>query len=142
MFLGVLVPIAYAEAPIAPSSTVPPVLVAKRIPPQADPPKPPPVVTNDSNEVLLRKLQQCENPSGDPTTRILDVNGRYSHGNFMYQMQTWLAYSKLFGTTEENIYDPVLQEQVTIYILNRGGWKNWYNCSLKIGLNTGWNQAQ
>lgn len=46
-------------------------------------------------------------------------------------MATWLGYSKLFGTSKENIYDPLLQERVARYLLDRGESHHWANCARK-----------
>lgn len=72
----------------------------------------------------------CENPDDIPS--IIDSNGKRSYAFVMYQMQTWLSYSKLFGTTKENIYNDDLQRTVTLYILNNGGWRHWYTCAKAI----------
>lgn len=76
----------------------------------------------------IAELHLCENRGNTP--RILDVNGKYSYGYVMYQMETWLTYSKRFGTTPENIKDKDLQIEVTKYILDNGGWKNWWTCAI------------
>lgn len=80
----------------------------------------------------MLKLNQCENPSGNPNIKILDVNGWYSYGDFQYQMPTWLRYSKTMGTTKENINDPILQWAVTRHILDTKGSGDWWNCSKKV----------
>ena len=63
--------------------------------------------------------------------RVLDSNHKYSYGRFQFQMQTWLRYSSSFHTSADNIYDGQLQEAVALYILNDGGYRNWFNCSTK-----------
>lgn len=81
-------------------------------------------------------LAHCESHAST-TVRILDVNDRWSVGKYQYQYATWLAYSKQFGTTAENITDGDLQDRVTRYILDHGGWKNWYNCARKVSRSIG-----
>jgi hypothetical protein len=94
-------------------------------------------VQDTHKQQLLHNLSLCENPSQDPFNRILDVNGRYSYGDFMFQMSTWLSYSFL-GATEENIYDPILQAKIATYILDRGGWRNWWTCAQRASIPSKW----
>lgn len=109
VLLFALLPTAKAEAPIV-QSTVEPTQHVK---------------TN--KEAFQREISLCENPSQNPNTIILDVNNKYSYGNYMFQMGTWLQYKSL-GATPDNILDPVLQEKIARYILDRGGWRNWLHC--------------
>lgn len=70
---------------------------------------------------LCLKESKC-----NPTEKHLDVNNRYSYGCFQFQMGTWLAYAKRFGTTEGNIYDCALQRKVARYIITiEHGWRHW-----------------
>lgn len=73
----------------------------------------------------------CES-RGDPQAAIVDTNGYWSRGILQFQLATWLAYADRFGTTRENVFDPELQEKVAIYILDNGGWRNWYTCAQKV----------
>lgn len=83
----------------------------------------------DPQVVWMDALAQHE--SGDDCTlKHLDTNGYYSYSKYQYQMSTWLKYSKLFGTTKENIYSCVLQDTVTRYILDTKGSQDWYNSTL------------
>lgn len=110
------------SAQTARSETLPPevpVVVAPAVP--------------DTKLVWIRKLEACEDPTGNTTIKILDVNDKYSYGVLQFQMATWLSYGKKFGTTADNIYDKTLQESVARSILDAGGWHNWYNCTKKIG---------
>jgi len=79
----------------------------------------------------LDKLSFCES-SNRVNLKTLDTNNHYSYGLYQFQMRTWSNYKEL-GTTQENIYDPVLQRLVAKHILDRGGQNNWYICSKRIG---------
>ncbi len=46
----------------------------------------------------------------------------------MFQMTTWVSYSKSFGATAANIEDPVLQHEVTRNMLDQGLGRNWLTC--------------
>lgn len=76
-------------------------------------------------------LIQCES-GGKADIKVLDSNDKYSYGILQFQMATWLTYSTQFKTTPGNIYDPDLQKTVSLFMLNSGGWQNWYNCSTKF----------
>lgn len=86
-----------------------------------------PNVEIDQKEIWIDALAQCES-HGSTTVKAWDVNSRWSVGKYQYQYQTWLMYSKRFGTTRENITDGELQDKVTRYILDTKGWGDWYNC--------------
>lgn len=112
-----LVPTARALAPEAPAVPAPVAPVVAPAP--------------DTKALWIERLSDCENPSNDPTNTILDVNGKYSYGDLKFQMGTWLAYHAL-GASTTNVLDPVLQRKVARYMLDHGGWRNWYNCGLKL----------
>jgi len=82
-----------------------------------------------SQQVWMNALAQHESGS-NCTLKILDTNDYYSYGKYQYQMATWLKYSKLFGTTKQNIYSCTLQDAVTKYILDTKGSSDWYNSTL------------
>jgi len=82
-------------------------------------------------DVWMQALAQRES-GGDDKIKVLDVDGYYSYGRYNYHMSTWLKYSKLFGTTKENIYDGTLQDAVTRYILDTKGSSDWYNSTKYI----------
>lgn len=76
-------------------------------------------------ERWMRRLHMCENPNNVPS--IIDSNGLRSTGKYMWQERSWLNYTKQ-GATKENISDPVMQDKITRYVLDHGGWRNWLNC--------------
>ena len=86
----------------------------------------------DEKDLWIEQLAQCES-SASSTIRILDTNGKYSHGLLMFQMKTWIDFGKKFGTTKENIYDPDIQRTVARDMLDNGGQGHWWNCSRRIG---------
>ena len=92
------------------------------------------VPTYDTKSVWIEALHQCENPHDIP--KIVDSNGYYSYGKYMWQMRSWLNYKKQ-GATKENISDPNTQDKITRYALDNGGWKNWYNCGKKLNASIG-----
>lgn len=89
------------------------------------------VIPPDPKEVWIDKLHECENINNVP--RILDTNGYYSYGAYMFQMKTWLSYGKEFGATRENISSSTLQRKVVRSMLDDGGQGHWYHCSKKLG---------
>lgn len=82
----------------------------------------------DPQLVWMSALAECES-MGSTTIKVWDTNNKWSVGKYQYQYATWLKYSKLFGTTRQNITDGDLQDKVTRYILDNGGEDNWYNCN-------------
>lgn len=90
--------------------------------------------TTTPQEVWLDALHQCENEYDVP--KILDTNGYYSYGKYMWQMRSWLRYTAL-GTTRENIMDEEMQDKITRHVLDTGGWKNWYNCGKMLNKEIG-----
>ena len=84
------------------------------------------VAPPDPKEVWLDALQKCENENH--VKKILDTNNKYSYGDFMFQMDTWLSYGKEFGATRANIADKNLQRIVARDMLNNGLWRHWFTC--------------
>ena len=80
-------------------------------------------------QIWMDKLHDCENPNNIP--KIIDSNDRYSYGKYEWQMRSWLNYSKE-GATKENIGDDAMQDKITLYVLQNGGWRNWLICSERI----------
>ena len=85
-------------------------------------------------EAWIDALHLCENKYDVP--KILDTNGYYSYGKYMWQMRSWLRYTAL-GTTRENIMDEGMQDKITRHVLDMGGWKNWYNCGKMLNKTMG-----
>lgn len=77
-------------------------------------------------EVWLDALQKCENENH--VKKILDTNDKYSYGDFMFQMGTWVSFGKVFGATRENISDNDLQRIVARDMLSKGLWRHWFTC--------------
>lgn len=89
----------------------------------------------------LHALEQCES-KGNPTARVLDVNGYYSYGILQFQMATFIGFSKEYGTDSGDIYDPTSQETLALKMLDDGLWKHWYNCSQKVIADRGYFPAK
>lgn len=89
------------------------------------------VHAEDKKDIWLSALIDCES-MGSTTVRVLDTNGKYSHGLLQFQLSTWLSYGKEFGATKKNIYDGELQKIVARNMLDKGLWRHWYNCSKRI----------
>ena len=51
----------------------------------------------------------------------------------MFQKSTFDMYGEKYNLPHDDIYNDNQQELIALYILNDGGWKNWYNCAKKIG---------
>ena len=88
------------------------------------------------NDVWIHELQKCENLNH--VDKILDTNGKYSYGDYMFQMDTWLSYGKKFGATRANIGDPNLQYVVAKSMLDNGGWRHWLTCGKKATTKLGY----
>lgn len=87
------------------------------------------VPTVDSKTIWLNALHTCENPDNIPW--IIDSNGLKSFGRFEWQERSWLNYKKQ-GATRENISDPIMQDEITRYVLENEGESKWYYCSKKL----------
>ena len=84
------------------------------------------VAPPDPREIWLDALQKCENENH--VKKILDSNNKFSYGDFMFQMDTWLMYGKKFGATRDNIASSSLQRIVARNMLNKDGWRHWFIC--------------
>lgn len=100
----------------------------------------------ERNKILqkMEDLALCES-SNNPLALNPDDKGTPSYGLFQYKETTWKRYIKqynLLPEAEEHeymnfIYDEELQRKLTFLILKneKDGWRHWYNCGIKIGLN-------
>jgi hypothetical protein len=98
--------------------------------PRVSPKTPPPSHVVAVVSPFMVQLAKCES-QGNIKAKVLDVNGKYSYGKYQWQMASWINYKKL-GAVEDNIFDEQMQDTVTKYVLDHGGWRNWYNCTIKI----------
>ena len=83
------------------------------------------VAMSTPQEIWIERLHQCENPDNIPW--IWDTNGKKSYGYVMFQMGTWLKYTKQ-GATRANIGDDEMQKIVARYILDTKGADDWWTC--------------
>lgn len=84
-------------------------------------------------EQWLDKLSFCES-GGNPNAINPDDGGSRSVGHFQWKDASFSAYSKKYNL-EGSIENPQDQrELVKLVIKNEYGWRNWYNCTKKIGL--------
>lgn len=91
----------------------------------------------------LDKLAMAES-NNTSDIRILDVNGKYSYGCLMFQMDTFKRFYALISSQDEpesidyqkDIYDCSIQKNIAKAMLgaNNEAWMNWYNSVKKIGL--------
>lgn len=101
---------------------------------------------NKENDVILayfmRKLMECES-GGKVTATNPHDGGSPSFGLYQWKTSSFYAYNlkyKLLPDIEKNeviniIYDPELQHEMTkLVLMEKGGWRNWFNCSRSIGL--------
>lgn len=93
-------------------------------------------VPPDPQDVWIDALTQCES-TGSTTVKVLDTDGYYSYGLGQFHMQTWLTFGKAFGATKDNIYDGDLQRVVIKDMLDKGLWRQWYNCGKLVIANYG-----
>lgn len=94
-----------------------------------------PYIANLSHYEALLSLEQCENKNG--VYRVLDVNGYYSYGALMFQLETFKRYGEKYGLispgkTNEELRELTknrfLQFQIANKILEDGEWWHWTNC--------------
>lgn len=101
------------------------------------------VLPTHKQTVYLHTMQYCES-KGIQDIKILDSNNRYSYGVMQFQMETFLREGKNYAlvspeTTPKQaedsklIYSISLQEKIAHRMLLKGGQKNWYNCTKKLG---------
>lgn len=88
------------------------------------------IATSTKQEIWQAALAECES-GGRTDIKVMDVNNKYSHGKYQYQMGTWLAYAHK-GATKENIFDEQAQDAITLHILRTKGDRDWINCSKKV----------
>lgn len=101
----------------------------------------------DKDEIVLDyfldKLEMCES-SGDPTVIVLDTNGLNSRGAYQFQFRTAKhfmgKYGMLDGLEDEDIINLIHNREFArglakkIITTEKEGWRHWFNCSRKIGL--------
>jgi hypothetical protein len=87
---------------------------------------------------IIEALNKCENSGRWDTTKILDINKKYSYGGLMFQLETLKRYGIEYGylrkditdiEIEKIIYDKNLQIEISDKMISDGfGKQNWYNC--------------
>ena len=91
---------------------------------------------------IIEQLIQCESSDRDITVKNDDGSPSYSY--LQWKKSTWNYYVEKYdlffgadGADLENLmHDRWANRLVASFILEeKNGWKNWYNCGLKIGLN-------
>jgi hypothetical protein len=92
---------------------------------------------------ILIQLRQCES-GGDPNIIVEDDGGSPSYGLFQWKYDSFWHYNQIYKILPDLEYqevgnvilDPKIQTKLTVKVLTEeeGGWRNWYNCSKKIGL--------
>ena len=89
-------------------------------------------------------LALCES-SNNPKAVNLNDAGSPSYGLYQYKKGTWISYMKKYNLAPHAedaelmnfIYDREMQTLLTQKILEeKNGWKHWYDCSRRVGLNT------
>jgi hypothetical protein len=94
-----------------------------------------PLLPPSPQEVWMDALAQCES-EGSTTIKVWDTNNQWSYGKYQWQMRSWLNYKKQ-GATKDNILDEEMQDKITRYVLDSGGWTNWWNCGKLISRTLG-----
>jgi len=94
----------------------------------------------EAENTLLADLSFCESGNRDDI-KILDVNGKYSYGRFMFQMDTFISYGVGYeilppdlemADYENWIYDGEIQIKIAREMLRDNLWWHWRNCFLKL----------
>jgi len=96
----------------------------------------------DELGMLIDQLAMCES-SGRTDIKILDSNNLHSYGLLQFQEATFIGYTKKYNLRPEmedqeimnEIYNGDYQKELARKILEEpSGWKNWFNCGRRIGL--------
>lgn len=93
---------------------------------------------------LVEDIKKCESKGHKESDGIIifDSNNEASIGNFQYQRKTVIHYQKvLYGKTitpKEAIHISLDEEESRkmtkdIIFKDSKGWRNWYNCGVKVG---------
>ena len=99
----------------------------------------PKLIYADSIDQKVNQLEECES-GRRVNVKYLDWNNEWSYSSWQFQWKTFVKYNHKFHFRDnlilKDIYDRDLQRRMVIAILTteRYGWKNWLNCSKKIGL--------
>ena len=90
--------------------------------------------TKDDVWVALDRLILCES-SGKRLIKVLDKNSRYSYSSLMFQRETFDSFGEKYGLPHNDIYSRGEQIAIAKRMLEEpNGWKNWYRCSVKNGV--------
>lgn len=90
----------------------------------------------------IEKLTMCES-GGRWNIKVMDSNDKYSYSGLQFQKSTFLAMVEKYGLLREAearerenfLMDKDTQIELASRMLKeKDGWKNWYNCGLRIGL--------
>jgi len=111
---------AYAES-------VPTTYIAPIVQPQASQP-----LTGDVSS-FMPKLEYCESQDINQPPKI-DTDGEYSTGYFQFHTTTFNNYGAYYKLPHDDITSYDEQYAITKAMLEHGLWRQWYNCSKKIGL--------
>lgn len=87
-------------------------------------------------EAWIEKLAKCESGNNEKAIHKND-GGSDSMGYLQYKEDTFRRYIEKFSLryTEEDIWNREAQIEVTKQVIKQDyAWKNWYNCTKKIGL--------
>src|SRR3990167_1763380 len=89
--------------------------------------------TVDVLDLYIDKLATCE--SGQiPDVVIVDTNGLKSYAWLQFQMATFNYYGEKYNLPHDDILDPGQQIKIAKRMIEDGGWKHWYICGKRIGL--------
>lgn len=90
--------------------------------------EPPPVLA------YLDRLIDCES-GGKRDLKVLDTNGKYSYGTLQFQLATFNKYGEKYNLPHDDIMSRGQQIAIATQMLQeRAGWRNWYNCATKVGM--------
>lgn len=93
-------------------------------------------------DIWVENLASCESRNNPKQVNPLD-NGSPSYGYVQYKLSTFWNYNKKYNVfpelTMDNLHHYVMQKDkqvamTKVIIKKEYGWRNWYNCSKKIGL--------
>lgn len=94
-----------------------------------------------SKDEWIASLHYCESQDRDYIT-ILDTNNKYSYGGLQFQFDTFYNFGKQYNILPDEltrkealllIHNPFIQKAIAREMLDDGLWRNWKNCTLKIG---------
>lgn len=86
-------------------------------------------VENGIDPARFLKLIDCESQLNK---KVIGDHGA-SHGILQFKEATFLKFQKIYGV-EGKWPDPKPEIEIAVKMLRDGGWRHWFTCSKRVGL--------